>query len=158
MGSAVIISAKLYQFARCAFTLLLSGHHSTVPRPTTTVPIFVEPSLISMVKEFWLVRLVISTAAGRWATTVKFRSAIFHSLHDSGSPARGSSGRRCWCERSRISSVRRDSLPASFREFTKQRVSWVTGHWSDRNPPQIPLVYESEVLIAFAWRRRRAPA
>jgi hypothetical protein len=29
-----------------------------------------------MVKEFWLVRLVISTAAGRWATTTKFFSAI----------------------------------------------------------------------------------
>jgi hypothetical protein len=31
-----------------------------------------------MVKEFWLVLLVISTAAGRWATTAKFFSAILH--------------------------------------------------------------------------------
>ena len=77
-GSVAITSANWYQFPRCAFTLLLSGHHSTVPRPTTSVPIFFEPSLISMVKEFWLVRLVISTAAGRWATTAKFFSAILH--------------------------------------------------------------------------------
>jgi hypothetical protein len=73
-----ITSANWYQFPRCAFILLLSGHHSTVPRPTTSVPIFFEPSLISMVKEFWLVLLVISTAAGRWATTAKFFSAILH--------------------------------------------------------------------------------
>lgn len=79
-----ITSANWYQFPRCAFTLLLSGHHSTVPRPTTSVPIFFEPSLISMVKEFWLVRLVISTAAGRWATTAKFFSAILHFMPNVG--------------------------------------------------------------------------
>jgi hypothetical protein len=66
------ISINFRQDARCALTDLYSGHHSTDPRPTFSVPSFEPAIFTSIFKALRLARLEISMVAGRWAITVTF--------------------------------------------------------------------------------------